>query len=277
MDTHGGPVLLVGTRKGAFVLRGNTDRSSWSLTEPMFLGHIAQHVVLDPRDRTRMLLASSTGHLGPTVFGSNDLGKTWTEAAKPPAFRNGEPLGRSVKSVFWLTPGHASQPGVWFAGASPQGLFRSKDHGNTWAPFDGWNDHPNWPLWAEWPEQNTPDGSMLHSILVDPRDASHMYLGLSSGGVFESTDHGTNWAPLNRGSISPMTPNPDQEFGQAAGVLEMISKTPEQDLPYDMRLKFLRDEYAKRIAYVIDENGRIAEAHAKVDPRTYPKVQLATL
>jgi photosystem II stability/assembly factor-like uncharacterized protein len=228
MDNRTGPVLLIGTRKGVFVLRSNDERSNWSMSEPMFLGHIAQHVVLDPRDRSRMLLAVSTGHLGPTVFASNDLGNTWTEAAKPPAFRTGEPLSRSVKSVFWLSPGHASQPGVWFAGASPQGLFRSEDHGNTWAPFDGWNDHPNWPLWAEWPEQNTPDGSMLHSINIDPRDPSHMYLGLSSGGVFETVDAGTNWSPLNLGSLSPMAPDPNQEFGQDPHCIRMHPANPDR-------------------------------------------------
>ena len=87
--------------------------------------------------------------------------------------------------MFWLTPGHADEPGVWYAGGSPQGLFRSEDGGDTWDPVDGWNDHPMWETWAEWPEENTPDGSMLHSVIVDPRDADHLYLGLSAGGVFE--------------------------------------------------------------------------------------------
>ena len=83
----------------------------------------------------------------------------------PPAFRAGDAFGRSVRTVFWLTPGHADQPGVWYAGASPQGLFRTDDGGDTWSPVDGWNDHPNWGTWAEWPDvEGTPDGSMLHSV-----------------------------------------------------------------------------------------------------------------
>lgn len=212
MTASHGPVLLVGTRKGVFLVSGTADRSSWSVGEPMFLGHIAQHLVLDPRDRQRLVLAAGTGHLGPTVFHSDDLGATWTESTRPPAFRSGEPLERSVKSVFWLTPGHADEPGVWYAGASPQGLFRSLDGGATWDPCDGWNDHPMWPTWAEWPEQNTPDGSMLHSVNIDPRDPAHLYLGLSSGGVFESTDGGGDWAPLNAGCEAP-SPDPFPEFG----------------------------------------------------------------
>ena len=180
----------------------------------MFLGHVVNHAVLDPRDRQTLLLATSTGHLGPTVFRSTDLGRTFSEAAKPPAFTSGEPLGRSLRRVFWLAPGHSSQPGVWYAGGTPQGLFRTDDGGDTWAPVSGWNDHPMWETWCEWPEENTPDGSMLHSINVDPRDPQHLYIGLSGGGVFESTDGGTDWKPLNEGSLALFFPDPEPEFGQ---------------------------------------------------------------
>ncbi len=229
MTNHSTPVtLLVGTRKGAFVVQSAADRQSWTVSEPMFLGHIAQHVVLDPRNGTRLLMASSTGHLGPTVFRSDDLGTTWTEATKPPAFRTGEPLGRSVASVFWLTPGHPNQPDCWYAGCSPQGLFRSSDGGDTWASVDGWNDNPNWPIWAEWPEQNTPDGSMLHSINIDSRDPAHLYLALSSGGVFESLDEGASWGPLNHGTPSPLVPDPDQDFGQDPHCVRLHPANPDR-------------------------------------------------
>ena len=184
--------LLVGTRKGVFFLDEGARDGEWSLEGPHFLGHIAQHVVLDPRNGTRLLAAMRTGHLGPTVFWSDYRGASWHEASRPPAFRTGEPLARSLAAVFWLTPGHADEPGVWFAGGSPQGLFTTADGGDTWEPVDGWNDHPMWPTWAEWPEQNTPDGSMLHSVIVDPRDPAQMYVGLSSGGLCERTDRGVD-------------------------------------------------------------------------------------
>ncbi len=208
-------VLLVGTRKGVFIISSDGRREKWTVSDPMFLGHIAQHAVLDPRDGQRIVLGIRTGHLGPTVFWSDDLGEHWTEASRPPAFRTGETLSRSLSSVFWVTPGHPDEPGVWYAGGSPQGLFRSADGGATWDPVDGWNDHPMWTTWAEWPEQNTPDGSMLHSINIDPRDPAHLYIGLSSGGVFETTDAGANWAPLNAGCEAAFLP-PDEppEFGQ---------------------------------------------------------------
>ena len=118
--------------------------------------------------------------------------------------------------------------GVWFAGASPQGLFTTDDGGDTWSPVDGWNDHPLWETWAEWPEQNTPDGSMLHSILVDPRDAAHMYLGLSSGGVFESTDRGLDWHPLNAGCEALFFPDPYPEFGHDPHCVRMHPLMPDR-------------------------------------------------
>ncbi len=222
------PTLFVGTRKGAFILSASEDRSDWKISEPIFLGHIAQHVVLDPRNRTRLLMAAATGHLGPTIFRSDDLGQTWNESTKPPAFRTGEELGRSVKSVFWLTPGHQSEPDVWYVGCSPQGLFRSEDGGDTWEPVDGWNDHASWPTWAEWPEQNTPDGSFLHSINVDPRDSNHLYIGLSSGGVFESTDGGNDWKPLNAGTVSPLVPDGDISYGQDPHCLRVHPVNPDR-------------------------------------------------
>jgi photosystem II stability/assembly factor-like uncharacterized protein len=130
---------------------------------------------------------------------SEDLGDTWTEAEAPPAFpkaAEGEE-GRVVNHVFWLTPGHASQPGVWYAGTSPQALFRSDDGGKTWAGVSGLNDHPDLMAWTGGDGGGTPDGPKLHSILVDPRDAAHLYVNMSSGGTFESLDAGATWTPLD--------------------------------------------------------------------------------
>ncbi|MFL6582033.1 MAG: sialidase family protein, partial [Burkholderiales bacterium] len=96
--------LLVGTRKGAFIYRGDQARKSWQLEGPYYLGNIVNHMVADPRDGRTILMAAKTGHLGPTVFRSNDGGKHWTEAQQPPVFRKvaqGEEA-RAVESVFWL-------------------------------------------------------------------------------------------------------------------------------------------------------------------------------
>ena len=212
-DPGTGTTLLLGTRKGVWVLRSDANRRRWDADGPMHLGHIAHHVVLDPRDQRTLLMATRTGHLGPTVLRSTDLGASWTEASRPPAFATGDPLERALRAVFWLSPGHADEPGCWYAGGSPQGLFRSEDAGDTWEPVAGWNDHPLWATWAEWPEEGTPDGSMLHSVNVDPRDPQHLYIGLSGGGVFESTDGGGDWAPLNAGCEAVFLPDPEADYG----------------------------------------------------------------
>jgi photosystem II stability/assembly factor-like uncharacterized protein len=207
--------LLVGTKKGAFILKTDGARRAWTLTGPILLGSVVHHVVLDPRDRRTLLLAARTGHLGPTVFRSTDLGRTWKEASKPPAFPKAveAETGRVVHHVFWLTPGHASEPNVWYAGTSPHGLFRSEDGGDRWEPVSGFNDHPLRAVWSGGEQGGTPDGPVLHSILIDPRDVNHMYLGMSSGGVCESLDKGTTWTPLNRGVAADFMPDPNPEYG----------------------------------------------------------------
>ncbi len=219
--------VLVGTRKGAFLLSSD-DRQRWTLSEPIKLGQIVQHLVADPRQPEHLVMAAGAGHLGPTVFHSDDAGTTWTESTVPPAFHGDEELARSLNAAFYLAPGHASQPGLWFLGGSPQGLFRSDDGGATWAPVDGWNNHPMWTTWAEWPEQNTPDGSMLHSINIDPGNRDHMYIGLSSGGVFETTDGGTGWAPLNAGCEVTFGPELYPEFGHDPHCLRLHPLQPDR-------------------------------------------------
>lgn len=201
--------LYIATRKGVWIATAAADRRSWSLAGPTFLGQQCHHVVLDPRDGRTLLCASRQWHLGPTVFRSDDGGTTWKEAASPPRFPTGEPRARAVDHVFWLTPSAASEPGVWYAGTSPQALFRSEDGGVNWAPVAGFNDHPEQHKWVGSDKDQTPDGGKLHSILVDPRDPSHLYLGLSGGGFFESTDRGADWNPLNAGVAMDFAPPKD--------------------------------------------------------------------
>ena len=189
--------LLVATKKGLWQLHSEPTRRSWRLSGPQFLGHVVHHSVVDKRDRKTMLAAARTGHLGPTVFRSTDKGRTWHEAKQPPAFREGS--GRVVDHTFWLTPGHADDPGLWYAGTSPQGLFRSEDGGDSWAPVSGFNDRPGAVKAVGGSQDGTPDGPKLHSIIVDPRDKRHLYLGMSGGGVHESTDEGATWRPLIQG------------------------------------------------------------------------------
>jgi photosystem II stability/assembly factor-like uncharacterized protein len=218
--------LLIATRKGLWMLGSDPSRRGWKLAGPQFLGHIVHHAVADPRDGRTLLAAARTGHLGPTVFRSSDRGRTWSEARHPPAFRAGS--GRVVDHTFWLTPGHGSQPGVWYAGTSPQGLFRSEDGGATWNSVDGFNEHPQRKAWCGGDQDGTPDGAKMHSILVDPRDPAHMYVGMSGGGVFESTDAGSDWRPLNKGVRADFLPEPTPEFGHDPHCVRFAGDNPDR-------------------------------------------------
>jgi len=194
-------LILVSTRKGAWLLHGDAARKTWRVDGPHFLGHIINHLVLDPRDGRTLLAAAKTGHLGPTIFRSTDLGRSWKEATRPPAFAKapeGE-KGRAVDHTFWLTPCHANEPNAWYAGTSPQGLFRSNDGGVTWDPFSVINDDPQYRAWMGSVQDGTPDGPKLHSIIVDPRDPAHLYFGMSGGGIHETRDLGRTWTSLVQG------------------------------------------------------------------------------
>ncbi len=194
------PLVMVATRKGMWLFHGDAARRKWRVDGPHFLGQIFNHVVLDPRDGKTMLAAAKTGHLGPTLYRSTDRGRSWKEARRPPAFaKTADGKGRAVDHSFWLTPCHANEPNTWYAGTSPQGLFRSSDGGDTWEPFSYINDDPKYREWMGTVQDGTPDGPKMHSIIVDPRDPKHLYFAMSGGGVHESRDGGKTFVPLVKG------------------------------------------------------------------------------
>jgi photosystem II stability/assembly factor-like uncharacterized protein len=222
-------MLLVGTRKGAFIFHADPSRRSWRVDGPHFLGHIVHHLALDPRDGRTLLMASKTGHLGPTIFRSTDFGRTWQESSRPPAFGDAHEGRRAlaVDYTFMLTPAHASEPDAWYAETSPPGLFRSADGGMTWTPVAEWNDHPMYWTWNN-PDAGSPDGCILHWLTIDPRDAAHMYLVPQSGGVFETADKGVSWRPLNRNVEANFLPDPYPEFGQDTHCLRIHPLMPDR-------------------------------------------------
>ena len=212
----GANAWIIGTRKGAWAMKSNGRPH---LSEPWFFGHQVHHVVQDVRNPGTLLAAVRTGHLGPTVYRSQDSGRTWTESAQPPKFRTREEYadstfaaddrrreGLTVDHVFFLTPGHATQPGVWFAGTSPIGVFRSDDDGVTWRGVEGFNDNPTLSKWCYNFAPGTPDGQKCHSVQVDPVNPKRLLVGLSGGGLFLSDDQGATWRAINAGVAMDFAP-----------------------------------------------------------------------
>jgi hypothetical protein len=269
-------VVLVGTRKGLFLLKADRRRRRWSMEGPQFLGQVVNHAVLDPRDGRTLLAAVKAGHLGPTVYRSEDAGKTWKEASAPPAFPKAAPGedGESVSHVFWLTPGHPAEPRRWYAGTSPQGLFVSLDGGDRWEGVAGFNRHPDRRKWIGGLQDAPPDGGTLHSVNVDPHDAGHLYIGLSTGGVFESRDRGASWSPLNRGTAADFLPDPSAEYGHDPHCLRV--HPAERDVVYQQnhcgiyRLDRARNQWERigeRMPREIGDIGFPLVLHPR-DPKT---------
>jgi photosystem II stability/assembly factor-like uncharacterized protein len=225
----GGVRLLIGTRKGAWFLQSDPSRDDWRIEGPIHLGEVINHLVIDRRGGRTMLMAAKTGHLGPTIFRSTDGGSSWREAEKPPAFPKVEDpaAARAVDHTFWLEPGHATEPGVWWAGTSPPGLFVSTDDGVNWESVDGFNEHPMYAKWCP-PDAGTPDGALLNQVAIDPRDAAHMYIATSTGGVFESRDRAASWAPLNKGVEVTFLPDPYPEYGQDSHSIAVHPADPDR-------------------------------------------------
>lgn len=193
--------VLVGTRKGVFVVDVDERREEFAIRTPSYLGATAFHVVADPRDRRFVLAGVLTADGRPTVLVSEDGGNRWREALVPPAF--GAPSAddptvweRTVRQPFWLTPGHASEYRTWYCGTSPKGLFRSEDGGHTWQPVAGLHGDARFDAWTAPEADRTPDGPKLHSIVVDPRTPDRMVLAMTEGGVLETVDGGARWKPL---------------------------------------------------------------------------------
>ena len=243
MTTKQALTIWIGTRKGAFSLRSGEDRGEFTLSGPQFLGCEVYHVVQDPRAPDTLLMATKTGHLGPTVYASHDRGETWEEAAHPPQLPTEGEGAQSVNRVFWVEPGHASEPGVWWAGADLSGpqdpgslggfpchvaLFRTADAGRTWQEAPGLRAHLSGLDQKDMVLGFAPGGAMLHSIRVDPRDAKHMLVSISSGGTLESRDGGETWAPLNKGVAIAYLPDGDHDYGHDPHCLAMHPANPDR-------------------------------------------------
>jgi len=219
--------ILLGTRKGAFVMDGEGVERDFEAPRPVILGRTCFHLVRDPFRRDELLAGVRGPGEGPTVVRSEDAGASWVEADEPPCFGPGAedaPFERVVHQVFWLSPGHPNDRGTWFAGTCPQGLFRSDDGGRSWSPVEGLHQHRRFEEWTDLAADRTPDGPKLHSVHVDPRSSSRMTLAMSSGGVLATEDGGESWERLvgeldhdtavTPQLVVPATTNPDRLWMQ---------------------------------------------------------------
>lgn len=199
--------LLVGTKKGAFVLTSNAARKDWTVRGPYHVGLEVFHMVHDARTEGTLYAAVNSPFWGPKVHLSEDFGDSWSVGEGQPAFDGGDDA--KLKNLWHIKPGREHEPGVLYAGGDPAALFKSEDHGQSWREVTGLTDHASR---AEW--QPGFGGLCLHSIVLDPEEDKRMWVGISAVGVFGTEDGGSSWTPLNKGVRADFLPETFPEFGQ---------------------------------------------------------------
>jgi len=232
--------VLVGTRKGAFLLSSDGKREKWDVSGPHFAGWEIYHVKGSPADPDRLYASQTSGWFGQVIQRSDDGGKTWFQPGTPPGEPTtgpgGMPKGESNKFVYdtsavtgkpltthqfydgtqhpwefkrvWhLEPSH-SDPNTVFAGVEDAALFRSTDGGISWHELAGLRGHGTGPKW-----QPGAGGMCLHTIIQDPKNPNRIYIAISAAGAFRTDDGGNTWRPINRGLKSQYIPDPEAEVG----------------------------------------------------------------
>jgi photosystem II stability/assembly factor-like uncharacterized protein len=212
-------LVLVGTRKGLFIVEGEEERRIWSLRGPFLTGWSIFHAVLDPRDGT-IHAATNNEVYGATVHRSADGGETWTRAEE---LGLPEDTGLTLEKTWHVEPGREGEAGTLWLGAAPGVLFRTDDGGATWQPVDGIVRHETRERW------NPGAGGMCcHSIALDPDEPERMYVGISAAGVFRSEDGGDTFAPANSGTAADFLPDPFPELGQCVHKVLLHPARPER-------------------------------------------------
>ncbi|MBI4202284.1 MAG: exo-alpha-sialidase [Chloroflexi bacterium] len=202
-------MVLVGTRKGAFIMESGPGRRRWKVRGPYHEGQNIMHMAFDGRSGA-LFAAVGDPWFGSRVYRSTDLGYTWNEPQSGPAFPSD--TGLTLEKVWHVEPGRRGEPGVIYAGVEPAALFKSSDNGESWQFVHSLNNHPSRPTW-----QPGAGGLCLHTIVLDPLDSQRMYVAISAAGIFRTTDGGVSWHPANQGTrvnFMPDQPPAYAEMGQ---------------------------------------------------------------
>jgi hypothetical protein len=221
--------VLVGTRKGAFVLTSDGRRKRWSVSGPHFAGWEIYHVAGSPADPNRLYASQSSGWFGQLIQRSDDGGATWTPVGNKFVYDgipgthqwyDGTAHPWEFKRVWHLEPS-LTDPDVVYAGVEDAALFRSGDGGNNWEELSGLRKHGSGPRW-----QPGAGGMCLHTIILDPADPQRIYIAISAAGAFRTDDGGQSWRPINRGLTSQYIPDPTAEVGHCVHKIAMHPSRP---------------------------------------------------
>jgi len=216
--------VLVGTRKGAFVLTSGAMRAEWQISGPHFPGWEIFHLKGSPADPERLYASQYSGWFGQLIQRSNDGGKTWTPVANKFLYDgipgthewyDGTPHPWEFKRVWHLEPS-LSDPDTVYAGVEDAALFRSSDGGQTWQELSGLRGHSSAPRW-----QPGAGGMCLHTVLLHQSEPNRMFTAISAAGVFRTDDAGQTWRPINRGLTSQYIPDPNAEVGHCVHRIAM--------------------------------------------------------
>ena len=221
--------VLVGTRKGLFILTADGKREKWDVSGPHFAGWEIYHAKGSPVDPDRLYVSQTSGWFGQQIQRSNDGGKTWEPVGNKFDYQgetgthqwyDGTPKPWEFKRVWHLEPS-LTDPDTVYAGIEDAAFFRTTDGGQSWNELPGLRQHGTGPSW-----QPGAGGMCLHTIILDPTDPARIYIAISAAGAFRTDDGGQTWKPINKGLFSQYIPNPTAEVGHCVHHIAMHPSRP---------------------------------------------------